>query len=562
MAVLWPKRPPRSVLDDPRRRSEVRVYNRLSEVLDDSFHVFYSSPWLGTDRMGNEKDGECDFLIAHPDHGILAIEVKGGEISYDPTDSQWRSKDYFGFVHKIKDPVGQARGAKHTILKRLNVSPGFRRRYIHAVHGVVFPDTESPPRDLGPDRPSRIFCCSRQMRLGLREWIAQRMKETNRPENCQPLGHDGIKTLERLLAHPFTLSFRIGAALAEAEEEFRVLEPSQYLVLETIAEIPRALVRGGAGTGKTVLATEAAIRDAANNRKTLLTCHSRPLAANLERKLKNIQNLTVAGFHSLCGLMARHAGIPVSPTRNEQELYESILPNALCDAMETQPSLKWDTVIVDEGQDFRPEWWIAIDACLKNEGQLRVFMDSNQKVYERDETGVRDLSVVPVRLSRNLRNTKKIHEAASVHYSGPDIVADGPDGLDVSWIEAESAQAKIEAAYRELRRLVFNEEVAPGDIAVLVNGPAGKIAFLEKCAGTSIPVSDAENMALEDVVVDTVRRFKGLERPAIIVVVTGEEMERRELAYVAFSRARAFLCVVSSHDEARWLSEKDAPVGR
>lgn len=78
MAVLWPRKLPRSVLDDPRRRAEVRVYNRLAEVLNDTFHVFYSSPWLGTDRLGNEKDGECDFLVAHPDHGILAIEVKGG----------------------------------------------------------------------------------------------------------------------------------------------------------------------------------------------------------------------------------------------------------------------------------------------------------------------------------------------------------------------------------------------------------------------------------------------------------------------------------------------------
>ncbi|WP_414629953.1 ATP-binding domain-containing protein [Burkholderia cenocepacia] len=51
------------------------------------------------------------------------------------------------------------------------------------------------------------------------------------------------------------------------------------------------------------------------------------------------------------------------------------------------------------------------------------------------------------------------------------------------------------------------------------------------------------------------RRFKGLERPAIILIVSGDEMERRELAYVALSRARAYLCVVCSKDEFRWLSE-------
>ncbi|MGX1306983.1 hypothetical protein AB7M35_001703 [Amorphus suaedae] len=556
MAVLWPRKLPRSILDDPRRKAEVRVYDRLAEVLDDSFHVFYSSPWLGTDRLGNEKDGECDFLIAHPEHGILAIEVKGGrEISFDPSDGQWRSTDHGGFVHKIKDPVAQARSAKHEILKRLSDSPRWPSRFIHAAHGVIFPSAGSVPGNLGADRPARIFCCSRQFREGLGEWVAKRLKAGQRPDNCEPLGRDGIAALERLLAHPFTLSFRIGAALAEADTEFRVLEPSQYQILDIIADIPRALVRGGAGTGKTVLAIEEALRSAAAGRKTLLTCHSRPLASNLERKLRNTDNLTVAGFHVLCGQISRKAGVSTPAGISERELYESALPNALYRAMEFQPALRWDTVIVDEGQDFRDDWWIALDACLLPGGRVRVFMDSNQRVYESAGDGVRDLSVVPIRLSRNLRNTKNIHNAASVHYSGQDTIADGPDGLEVSWVTAENPDAKIEAAFRELRRLVFNEEVAPGDIAVLVNGPAARASFLERSRGTSIPLTDAETMTLEDVVVDTVRRFKGLERAAIVLIVSGDEMERRELAYVAFSRARAYLCVVSSPTEAKWLSE-------
>ena len=556
MAVLWPRKLPRSVLDDPRRRAEVRVYDRLADVLDDSFHVFYSSPWLGTDRLGNEKDGECDFLIAHPDHGFLAIEVKGGkEISFDPRDGQWRSTDHGGFVHKIKDPVAQARSAKHEILKRLNEAPRWPKRFIHAAHGVIFPGTGSPPGNLGADRPASIFCCSRQLQQGLFGWVDDRLKAGQRPENCKALGNDGIAALERLLAHPFTLSFRIGAALAEADTEFRVLEPSQYHVLDVIADIPRALIRGGAGTGKTVVAIEEALRSAAAGRKTLLTCHSRPLALNLERKLKDVENLTVAGFHVLCGRISHQAGISPASNVSERELYETALPNALYRAMEIQPSLRWDTIVVDEGQDFIADWWIAIDACLSHGGHFRVFMDSNQRIYESAGIGVHDLSVVPVRLSRNLRNTKNIHRAASVHYSGPEIIADGPDGLDVSWIAAENAEEKIEVAYRELRRLVFNEEVAPGDIAVLVNGPAARTSFIERSSGTSIPLTDAETMALEDVVVDTVRRFKGLERPAIILIASGDEMDRRELAYVAFSRARGHLIIVSSRSEAKWLSE-------
>lgn len=555
MAVLWPKKLPRSVLDDPRRRAEVRVYDRLALVLDDNFHVFYSSPWLGTDRFGNEKDGECDFLIAHPEHGILAIEVKGGrEISFDPNESQWRSTDHAGFVHKIKDPVSQARSAKHELLKRLNDSRWWRSRFVLAAHGVIFPSAGSPSGDLGADRPACIFCSASKFRSGLGEWVSDRLKAGKRPGNCEPLGQDGIAAIQRLLAHPFRLSFKVGAVIAESEAEFQFLEPSQFQILDLIADIPRALVRGGAGTGKTVLAIEAAIRSAAKGHKTLLTCHSRPLASNLARRLSNLDNLTVGGFHELCGKMANKAGIEVPKGNDLADFYSQELPNALYRAMELAPSLRWDTAIIDEGQDFRPEWWIALEACLVSGGKMLVFMDSNQRVYDSVGESFQDLTAVPIRLSRNLRNTKKIHEASTVHYLGPELIADGPDGIEVSWLPAETEDEKVLSAYKELRRLVFNEEVSPGDIAVLANDPNVRTRFLEQSAQTSIPLTDAETMALEDVVVDTVRRFKGLERPVIILIVSGDEMERREMAYVAFSRARIHLCVVSSSVEASWLS--------
>lgn len=553
MAILWPCKLPQSILNDPRRNAEVRVYNKLGQVLDDSFHVFYSSPWLGTDRLGNEKDGECDFLVAHPEHGILAIEVKGGEITYDPKENQWKSKDAYGFLHKIKDPISQARSAKHEILKRLNLSSFWKSKHIYAVHGVIFPSADSVPGNLGPDRPSEIFCCFPQFKNGLRKWIKGRLKEGNRPLNCEALGDKGILALEKLLASPFKLSFKIGAAIEEADTEFRVLEPSQYLILDMVSDISRALISGGAGTGKTVLAIEEAIRSAVSGKKTLLTCHSKPLALSLERQLRDIENLTVIGFHSLCGRMATKTGIELPSGKSQQDFYQNALPNALCQAMDIDPSLKWETIIVDEGQDFSPDWSIAIDSCLMNKGRIRVFMDSNQAVYDHAGSGVQDLDVVPIRLTRNLRNTKKIHKVASVHYSGPEVVAEGPDGLEVLWIEAITMEAKIQAAFKELQRLVFKEAVAPSDIAVLVNSSFTRDGFLEKCTGTSIPITDAETMEIENVVVDTVRRFKGLERQAVILVITEDEIQRRELAYVAFSRARAYLTVIATKDEMAWL---------
>lgn len=556
MATLWPRSLPRSVTEDWRRKAEIRVYNKLRDNLDKHFTVFYSRPWLGLDEYGHERDGECDFLVVHPDYGMLAIEVKGGEISYDPKQEQWLSRDRHGFSHKIKNPVIQAKSAKHEMLRRLHNSPRYPYRRIHIAHGVVFPDASAPSSELSADIPKRIVCDAREFRHGFRPWIAERLSEDKIPDGCEPLGRDGIAALERFLAKPFTLNFRIGASLAEAEEAFQVLEPTQFHILDTIKDMPRALIQGGAGTGKTVVAMEEATRSAKDGRRTLLTCHSRPLARKLERDLKEIDNLTVAGFHSLCGDMASQAGVTVDNSESKKCFYDIDLPNALINSMKRKSSLMWDAVIVDEGQDFHSDWWLAIDECLREDGILRIFMDNNQKIYDKPEMSFLDIERSIVRLSRNLRNTKNIHRAAMVHYSGHEIVADGPEGREIEWVEVK-ADAKILSAYKKLQRIVFKEDVDPGDIAVLCDDIRVAEGFLGHARKSELSFTSAEVMDVESVVVDTVARFKGLERSVVIHLVGDNREPRRELAYVAFSRARFHLCVICTEYQWRWLSGED-----
>ena len=251
--------------------------------------------------------------------------------------------------------------------------------------------------------------------------------------------------------------------------------------------------------------------------------------------------------------LAQKAGISIKKNISELELNDAVLRTALYDGMIAKPFLRWDAIIVDEGQGFQPEWWLAIDASLKKTGKLRVFMDSNQTIHYDAGTGVQEIETVPLRLNRNLRNTVKIHEVATFHYDGIPISADGPLGENVVWKIAENTESKVKVAIKELRKLVMSQEVAPSDIAVLVNSSEVRLKLLEHLVGTGIPITNAENLVLEETVIDTVRRFKGLERRAIIVIIDGSDMQQRELAYVAFSRVRSYLCVVHSKRDERWL---------
>src|SRR5262245_3955534 len=124
MALMWPRQIPPDVVQNPRRSTELEVFQKLSRELDDTWWVFYSRPWLGMTPTGEEKDGECDFVVAHPDKGLLCIEVKGGAVSWNSESGQWTSRDRNRITHNIKDPVDQARRSKHELLGRLKQNPG------------------------------------------------------------------------------------------------------------------------------------------------------------------------------------------------------------------------------------------------------------------------------------------------------------------------------------------------------------------------------------------------------------------------------------------------------
>jgi len=78
---MYPGTLPVQILEDPKRSSEVQVYERIREQVPDDFVCYYSRSWHHADSDGAEFDGEADFILAHPQHGLLFIEVKGGRDS-------------------------------------------------------------------------------------------------------------------------------------------------------------------------------------------------------------------------------------------------------------------------------------------------------------------------------------------------------------------------------------------------------------------------------------------------------------------------------------------------
>jgi len=528
---MWPAVLPRQVRENSLRSAEVRVYDLLAEKLGAGWVVFYSRPWLGLTPSGEEKDGECDFVVMHPARGYIALEVKGGGISRDPDKDEWLSRDRDGIRHRIKNPIGQAVASKHELLRQVTKLDRWHGRFVRIRHGVVFTDTETPPRDLGPDGPREIFCCRREL-PDIATWIKTRLSGGEAGE----LGADGIRCFEELLASPFLLRVPLAHYIDDDEQAIAALTPQQFHILNSVQHLERVAAGGGAGTGKTILAMEDAIRLSRRGLKTLLLCLSTPLADHIRERLAKVEQSIVV--RSLGGLISEHCGGP--PPEAQADLENGL--DRLLEAVRLRPALRYDALIVDEAQDFRTHWWIGVEELLREPGDswLHVYFDTNQSIYGDIAKEVKAFQIIPIHLTRNLRNTRSIHATSSQFYKGIPISADGPAGMEVEW-HACPTERIAEEVVSAARRLTTNEKLAPDDIAIL--------AVDETMLGKIRNRSGFPN----GIVVSTVRDFKGLERRVIILAASREISDEKELAYVSLSRPRAHLVVIGEPEILSWL---------
>ena len=113
-----------------RPMSERIVFEAIRKNLSDKWYVFQSFDYLRRGLDKKRRDGEIDFLLYHPEKGMLVIEVKGGAISY--RSGQWYQED------RPIDPVEQAKRNKYAVMRLLQDSL-HRTIPMKFAHAVCFP---------------------------------------------------------------------------------------------------------------------------------------------------------------------------------------------------------------------------------------------------------------------------------------------------------------------------------------------------------------------------------------------------------------------------------------
>ncbi|MBY0287297.1 MAG: NERD domain-containing protein [Mycobacteriaceae bacterium] len=528
--------------------AERKVYQVLLEQLQPNDRVIPGQ--RVTDHL---KDHEVDFVVAIEGAGIVCLEVKGGDVWHDG-DTWWQRRR--GHEHKIH-PVRQAREACYALRDFIEKDVRWSQGRLRWDHVVVFPNAEIDADFALPECPRwKVIDRSDLATLVDRLRHVLVRQELDRPL----LSQQGIDQLSTALSGRGLPQRSVVARALANEDAADALTEHQAVVLDAIQLLNRVEVRGGAGSGKTFLAMEQARRLSAKGQRVALVCYSHGLASYLERVTatwpRRHQPGYVGEFHDL----GKMWGAPEGPdesiaTAETAQFWEHDLPLQMAElAMELDHGHRFDSIVVDEAQDFADSWWEPLLIALKDpdDGGIYVFTDEGQRVFDRH--GAPPVPLVPLILDHNVRNTRQIANAFQPLVDHP-----------MRFLGGEGPTVKFVACAREDALGVGDDEVEllleegwrPEDVALLTTGSRHPEQIERQKAGHRAywdSFWDAEQVFYGHVL-----GFKGLERRAVVVVVneTSQFERSRERLYVGLSRARDQLVVCGDPDFIREVGGPD-----
>jgi nucleoside-triphosphatase THEP1 len=534
---------PRELLpDEVKSNGERKTFDALRDRVADPWQAYHSVSWVARDQTSGAIDGEIDFVVCHPERGVVCLEVKGGTV-------ESRSGSWYGVRDgertRIKDPFTQALDHRYALERYIAAADaGVANRWLIG-QAIVLPDVTVHQLSLAPDAPRELIID----RTDLRDLEAalERVVAFHRGirEQRQAPGFDGAATLRELLVPSVSLRVPMAEDLLEEEEALIHLTAEQGLLLARMGRTPRLAVTGCAGSGKTMLAVEHARRLAREGTKVLFVCFNRGLAEHL-RARESRSGVTVQTFHGLCSQLARKAKVKLPQYEQGKappEYFERDLPDALVDAVAILGP-QFDALVVDEAQDLQENWYEALLCVLDDERKANVwlFVDDNQRIYASGFTPPDGF--LEFELTVNCRNTQAIHREVMKLYSGrmvPDVK--GPPGREVELHHSDDQAATVGGL---IERLCGVEEIPPQDVVVL-SAHGWENSEVRRSLPGSYRATQKRGELGKNVYFSSIRAFKGLEAPVVILCEL-EDLDpetRDQQLYVGISRARNHCVIVA-----------------
>jgi hypothetical protein len=571
------------------RGGERRVFEALARHLEDDYTVWHNIPIIGSSR-------EPDFVILHPQRGLLILEVKDWRLNTirDANPMVVELQTERGPI-PTPHPLSQARGyaidihrlfEKHSDLchsdgphKGKVILPwGWGAALTHIKRSEVEGNTNfhsvfEPARvllvdDLAEDVDPLTFQ-ERLWGMFVVHW---------RPVLTLPQLSlvRGLMFPELRLGEQKALPLEPSIPALVVRDVLQVMDLQQEAIARTLGEGHR-LVHGPAGSGKTMLLIYRAVHlqaAARPDKPILVLCYNKALADRIDEilRLKGVgPSVQVRTFHSWASELVRTYQLGRVNHLQGDEFFEAVAGLA-CDGIAASrvPQGQYTALLIDEAHDLADDWIAAavkmVDPVTKS---LLVLYDDAQSIYQKKrrklsfaKLGVEARGRTEI-LKINYRNTREVLalalECARPILQARELADDDNVPLVVPDSGGRSGPVPVLRRFgnvqAELRAMVekVNELRAEArrlrDIVVIGRQwwPLEKLRGLLVDAGIPAVLTKERNREEKHddaVTLTTLHSSKGLEFP-VVLLVTLQLLDAREeqfaeeirLLYVGMTRA-------------------------
>ena len=507
--------------------AEYAVLQQLVEALPDSLTLFHQLAW-SQGRGASEQHGELDIAVVDTQGQVLIIEVKAGAVEVC-TDTGTLSKRYGGGARSVSLQLGAQRQGVHGRLAAAGLQPRLQQLLVLTSHRLQG-ESLNWPRE-------QVVDASELDRLPAR--VMKALGPPVRPDEVLQ------RRVCAFLANQIEAVPDLGWRAHHVQQRYRQLTDGLATWVPRISA-PSGIVQvqATAGSGKTQLALRL-LQDAAKQaQRATYVCFNRPLADQIAGWAP--VRAEVVTFHELARGTVEAAGLP-GPW-DSSEGFHQLESQAM--ALWATQAPAWDRLVVDEVQDLEPQWLQALVGRVREGGQITLLGDIDQSLYpERPSFEVQE--AVTVRCMDNLRSPRAIVNLinllhlteAPVRACAPDE-GDPPDPIVVD-DERRMERATMQAVERCIQRGFPIQVIA---VVTLTGRERSRLLASETLGAWRLRRFtgrfDAARNAIwteGDLLIETVRRFKGQSAPAVVITECDFEqldtLARRKL-FVALSRAQ------------------------
>ena len=515
---------------------ELVTLERLQRELGPEYTVFHSVHWT-REESTHTVWGEADFVVVNRAGEILVIEQKNGPLEETATGLAKRYAD------GSSDPIFQVRRSIDNIKRKFN-SLHRREPKLAADYLIYCPDHHVRSLNAVGLDSSRIVDASACGLLG------------RKIEEILGSGEDNLSRRERVEAF-FRQSFEIHpdihAHVRQGETRFVRLSSRLSDILTSIEMTPlRLRVRGSPGCGKTMIARRFFQEAVERSRKPLLVCFNRQLMERIRASVG--KGGLVETWHGLCHRFLE--SIDEAPDFSRKDSYAEFWSRIQDQVMAAPIPASWmfDTVIIDEGQDFEPEWFDILKLFARDDADIVWLEDPHQAIRTNDPVALEGFVTFNARF--NYRSPESIARFIKKALPFEFEQANDLPGLGVGVHAYEDDRHQARLVSRMVSELLARK-FEPQDIVILSMRGIGNTCLGDRArvGNHTLKRFSGEYDLLGNQVftpgqlhLESIYRYKGQQAPAIIAIDvesrSRDEERMQRILYTAFSRATVRLDVL------------------